>query len=166
MKITDVIGVKWLTPEKTVLGGTVVSPVFGSVPICVHDLYDTEQGQRFWDNAIAGVYGPIFDYAEPEALPEAIPDEISRRQFFQYLHNINIISKSDALAAMQNGAIPAPLQAIIDDLPTEEEKFDAQMFVVGAQNFHRQHWLTDRVCLAMQWNAEQRDDFWRDAHKV
>ncbi|MCH4542710.1 hypothetical protein [Ochrobactrum sp. A-1] len=115
------------------------------------------------------VYGKIWDGAaivEPSPSSEPIPDEISRRQFFQYLAAIGIISKDEALAAMQGGVIPTPLQAIIDQLPTEDDKFNAQMFVVGAQNFNRLHWLTDAVRQAMQWTIEQRNDFWRSASKI
>lgn len=115
------------------------------------------------------VYGKIWDgtaIVEPEPEPEPTPDEISRRQFFQYLAVIGIISKDEALAAVQGGVIPAPLQAIIDQLPTADDRFDAQMFVVGAQNFNRLHWLTDKVRQAMAWTLEQRDDFWRQSAKV
>ncbi|WPM81174.1 hypothetical protein R5W60_05630 [Brucella pseudintermedia] len=106
------------------------------------------------------------DEVPPEHTGQVIPDEISRRQFFQYLAVSGIISKDEALSAMQGGVIPAPLQAIIDQLPTEDDKFNAQMFVVGAQNFNRLHWLTDVVRQAMNWTLEQRDDFWREAAKL
>lgn len=123
-----------------------------------------------WTRGPGGtVYGKIWNgsaIVEPEPEPEPIPDEISRRQFFQHLAVIGIISKDEALAAMQGGVIPAPLQAIIDQLPTDDDKFNAQMFVVGAQNFNRLHWLTDVVRQAMQWTIDQRDHFWRDASKI
>lgn len=111
------------------------------------------------------VYGKVWNgtaIVEP-LVTEPIPDEISRRQFFQYLAVLGIITKAEALAAMQGGIIPAPLQAIIDQLPTEDDRFEAQMFVAGAQNFNRLHWLTDKVRQAMAWTLEQRDDFWREA---
>lgn len=115
------------------------------------------------------VYGKLWNgtaIVEPEPEPEPIPDEISRRQFFQHLAATAIITKAEALAAMQGGVIPAPLQAIIDQLPTEDDRFEAQMFVVGAQNFNRLHWLTDKVRQAMAWTLEQRDEFWREAAKL
>lgn len=115
------------------------------------------------------VYGKIWDgsaIVEPENEPDQIPDEISRRQFFQQLAVMETITNDDALAAMQGGIIPAPLQVIIDQLPTEYDRFNAQMFFVGAQNFNRLHWLTDAVRLAMQWTLEQRDDFWREASRL
>lgn len=115
------------------------------------------------------VYGKIWNGAaivEPEPEAEPIPDNISRRQFFQQLAVMEIITRGDALAALQGGTIPAPLQAIIDQLPTEDHKFDAQMFVIGAQTFDRLHWLTDNVRLAMEWTLEQRDDFWIAAARL
>ncbi|PRA87916.1 hypothetical protein CQ054_05820 [Ochrobactrum sp. MYb29] len=166
MQITDVIGLKWLTPDKTVLGGMVMSPIFGAVPLCVHDRYDTETGQKIWDDALAGKYGPIFDYVKPEPAPVTVPKKISRRQFFQYLAAVEIISKAEAKAALQTGDIPTPLQTIIDQLPTEDDRFSAEIFVVGSQDFEREHWLTNRVREALGWTDGECDDFWRNAYKV
>lgn len=115
------------------------------------------------------VYGKIWNGAaivEPEPEPEPIPDEISRRQFFQQLAVMGIITRADALAAMQGGIIPTPLQAIIDQLPTGDDRFDAQMFIVGAQNFHRLHPLSETVRLSLAWTLEQKDALWRDAAKL
>ncbi|MEN5279255.1 hypothetical protein ABE527_20245, partial [Brucella sp. TWI432] len=90
----------------------------------------------------------------------------SRRQFFQYLAVLEIISRQEALAALQSGAIPAPLQAIIDQLPTEDDRFQAQMFIIGAQNFNRLHPLSETVRLSLGWSVEQKDDFWREAYEL
>ncbi len=165
MIIESVVELKWLDAEHTILGGTVVTSDLGMIPICIHDNYDTPEGQQLWHEAMAGGHGVIAEYVAPETF-EPLPDEISRRQFFQYLAVIGIITKDEALAAMQGGVIPASLQAIIDQLPTDDGKFNAQMFVVGAQNFNRLHWLTDVVREAMHWTLEQRDDFWREAAKL
>ena len=102
----------------------------------------------------------------PEPVIEPIPDEISRRQFFQQLANMEIITREDALAALTSGAIPAPLQTIINALPSDDDKFNAQMLVIGAQAFNRRHPLAEIVRQAMQWTIEQKDDFWRDAAKL
>lgn len=166
MKVTDVVALVWGNPEHTILTGMVVTSDIGTVPICINANYDTEYGQQLWNDAIAGRYGPILEYKEPPINPGPISDEISRRQFFQYLAVLGIITRQEALAALQNGVIPAPLQAIVDQLPTENDQFDAQMFIIGAQNFNRLHWLTDKVRLAMQWTLDQRDDFWREAYKI
>ena len=105
-------------------------------------------------------------YVEPEPDPEPLPDEISRRQFFQQLANMDIITRAEALAAFQGGAIPAPLQVIIDALPTEDAQFDAAMLVSGAQTFNRLHLLAETVRQAMQWTVEQKDNFWIAAYKL
>jgi hypothetical protein len=134
--------------------------------VTIHEGYDTGEGRKLWDDAMAGRYGPILPYKDPEPQPEPVPDEISRRQFFQYLAVLGIISRQEALAALQSGAIPAPLQAIIDQLPTEDDQFEAQMYIIGAQNFNRLHPLSDTVRLALGWTVEQKDEFWREASKL
>lgn len=115
------------------------------------------------------VFGKIWNgtaIVEPDQEPEPIPDEISRRQFFQYLAVLEIITRQEALAALQSGAIPSPLQAIIDQLPSEDDRFEAQMFIIGAQNFNRLHPLSETVRLSLGWSIEQKDDFWREAYKL
>ena len=117
-----------------------------------------------WVDAEHSKFDAVVEFEELE--PKSIPDEISRRQFFQYLAVLGIIIRQEALAALQSGAIPAPLQAIIDELPTEDDQFEAQMFIIGAQNFDRLHPLSDTVRLALGWTVEQKDDFWREAYKL
>lgn len=165
MQITDVIGLKWLTPDKTVLGGMVMSPTYGAVPLCVHDRYDTETGQKIWDDALAGRYGPIFDYVALEPDPVPIPKTISRRQFFQQLANLGCITRDEAKAALQSGVIPAALLTLISKLP-EEEQFDAEMLIIGAATFARQHPLCDKMRVLFDWSSDQADSFWRSAAKL
>ncbi|MEN5278932.1 hypothetical protein ABE527_18545 [Brucella sp. TWI432] len=165
MDIVDVVGLKWLNAEKTILGGTAKSAIFGSVQLCLRDGYDTEAGQKIWDEALAGKYGPIFDYVEPEILPEPVPNEISRRQFFQLLAILGLITKNEAKAALQGGAIPAALQALISQLP-DDEQFDAEMLIIGAATFARLHQLCDKIRILFEWTEEQRDNFWHAASKL
>ncbi|ELT47713.1 hypothetical protein [Brucella intermedia] len=113
------------------------------------------------------VYGAI--WTGTEIIPRAsdiVPDEISRRQFFQQLAVGGIITNAEALAAMKSGTVPQALQAIIDALPTEQDRFNAEMLVIGADTFSRLHALTETVRLAMQWTEEQRDSFWLEASKL
>lgn len=72
MNIVDVVALKWLDPEHTMLGGTVVTTEFGSIPVCYRENYDTPEGRKLWDDAHAGRYGPIFEYQAP---PELTPEE-------------------------------------------------------------------------------------------
>lgn len=105
-------------------------------------------------------------HVEPEAPLEPVPVEISRRQFFQNLAVREIITRQEALAAIQTGAIPAALQAMVDDMDTEDDKFNAEMLIAGAQVFTRSNPLTEIVRVKIGWTSEQTDDFWRAAYKM
>ncbi len=166
MNVVDVLALKWDDPDHTILGGSVKTSDLGVIPICIRANYDTEAGRQIWADAHLGKYGPIFDYREPEALPEPVPDDISRRQFFQQLFVLEIITKPEALTAIPGLNIPPPLQAIIEQLPTQSDRDSAEMLVVGAQNFNRLHPLSETVRLSLGWSVEQKDDFWREAYKL
>ncbi len=105
-------------------------------------------------------------FVQPEPKPAPLRDIISRRQFFQQLANMEIITRTEALAAIQTGTIPTPLQTIIDSLPTDDDKFEAMMLVSGAQEFNRTHSLSETVRIALSWTVEQRDNFWKAAAKL
>ncbi len=165
--IVEVVALRWLNAEQTMLGADVkFSHRTGIDPMCINANYDTQLGRELWDEAMHGLHGTIAQYVEPEPVPEVAPDEISCRQFFQQLAAMEIITKAEALSALQNGTIPPPLQVIIDQLPTEDDKFNAQMLVIGAATFNRLHPLAEIVRQAMQWTAEQKDNFWREAAKL
>lgn len=113
------------------------------------------------------VYGKMWNGSAIIDLTDVIiPEEISRRQFFQQLAVMEIITKDEAMAALQSGAIPAALQAILDQLPTDDDRFNAQMLIIGAAAFNCHHALSETVRLAFGWTVEQRDDFWREAAKL
>ncbi|KAB2689650.1 hypothetical protein [Brucella tritici] len=112
------------------------------------------------------VSGKVWSGSDWVSRPASIPKEISRRQFFQQLAVMEIISKEDAKSAMQTGTIPQPLQAIIDQLPTDDDKFNAEMLVIGADTFDRTHPLAETVRISLGWTDEQKADFWRDASKI
>lgn len=165
--IVEVVALRWLNAEQTMLGADVkFSHRTGIDPMCINANYDTQLGRELWDEAMHGLHGTIAQYVEPEPVPEVAPDEISRRQFFQQLAVMEIITKTEALAALQNGTIPPPLQVIIDQLPTEDDKFNAQMLVIGAASFNRLHTLSEVVRVALDWSIGQRDEFWRSASKL
>ena len=166
MEILSVTNLQWVDAEHSKFDAVVEFEELGIVPYTASPDSTSDYGQKIWAHGIAGEFGAIAEYVEKEPEPKSIPDEISRRQFFQYLAVLGIISRQEALAALQSGAIPAPLQAIIDELPTEDDQFEAQMFIIGAQNFDRLHPLSDTVRLALGWTVEQKDDFWREAYKL
>lgn len=164
MKLMKILTAKWADLDhKALVGMAEVEGVDGEWPFAVHDGYATDLGQSIWDEVQSGAFSQVGPY-EPAPLP--VQDEISRRQFFHQLAVMSLITNADALAALQGGTIPAPLQAIIDQLPTENDRFEAQMFIVGAQNFNRLHPLSETVRLSLGWSVEQKDDFWREAAKL
>lgn len=163
MKVLSAI---WADADKKAVAGEALLDDGTKWPYCVHANYDTKLGREIWDLVNSDEFGQVDDYSPPPPEPDPIPDEISRRQFFQYLAALEIITRQEALAALQTGAIPTPLQAIIEQLPTEDDRFEAQMFIVGAQNFNRLHPLSETVRLSLEWTVEQKDDFWREASKL
>lgn len=98
-------------------------------------------------------------------VPEPPPEVISDRQFFQRLANMSIITEDEALAAVQVGAIPAAMLAIINLMP-EASRFAVKMLVAGATDFHRSHEDVASFLAAMNWTDAQRDQLWRDAAKL
>lgn len=161
MKLIEVKNPRWSNAEHTMLDVDATFDSVGTIPFTARPT-EGEFGPSIFAAALDGEYGAIANYIAP---PEPIPDLISRRQFFQQLAAMEMISNADALAAMQRGVIPAPLQTIIDTLP-EENQFESQMLIVGADSFNRTHPLTETVRLAMQWTEEQRDSFWLEASKL
>ncbi|GAA0613179.1 hypothetical protein [Paenochrobactrum glaciei] len=142
--------------------GSIIAVIDGQVMVVPDDMSNRHRVMLAEWEAEGNVIEP---YVAPPVI-ELIPDEISRRQFFQQLAVMEIITKAEALAALQNGTIPDPLQVIIDQLLTEDDQFNAQMLVIGASTFNRTHPLAEIVRQAMQWSVEQKDDFWREAHKL
>lgn len=101
--------------------------------------------------------------AMQEASPvinNAVPQVISRRQFYQGLAVSGRITKAEALAAVQTGAIPAALQVMVDAMEDEDAKFEASMLLAGAADFDRDHPLVLVIAMAQQMSEAQVDDFW------
>jgi hypothetical protein len=90
------------------------------------------------------------------------PRVISRRQFFHQLALSGTCTQLEALAAMQNGAIPAVLQALVNALP-DEQQFSASMMIMGNNTFERDHPFVIAFGAAFGWTPEQIDEFWAAA---
>lgn len=105
------------------------------------------------------------DYSIPPATipsPVIIPT-ISRRQFFQQAAISGMITKTEALTAVQDGPLPASLQAIIDGIQDEDEKFNASMILSGAVSFERNHPLVEQIGTVFNMTPEQIDQFFISA---
>lgn len=94
------------------------------------------------------------------------PKIISDRQFYQRLSQLGLITAEEALAAVGPGTIPSALVALIDALPTEEEKFSARMLLVGATQFDLNHPLVAVFALAFGWTKDQLNNFWIEASQL
>ena len=75
------------------------------------------------------------------------------------------ITEAEALAAVGTGTIPAAMQALIAQLPADQQ-FAAKMLVSGATIFRRLHPVADMIRQLYQWAPEQRDAFWLAASKL
>lgn len=126
----------------------------------------TEADLLFGDAQIAaaqmGASLPFEPSPEPPA-PPPVPDEISDRQFAHQLAKAAIISQAEALAFVRTGTIPNALQMIVDVMPDDEARFDAQMFLSGAVVFKRSHPLTAAIGTAYGFSPDQMDDFFHSA---
>jgi hypothetical protein len=97
-----------------------------------------------------------------EAPKERLAD-ISDRQFAQALANMGVITRPEALVFVKEGKVPAALQAVIDAIPDEDERFAADMQVSGATVFERNHPSTLAIAHALKWTDDQMDDLWKQA---
>lgn len=89
---------------------------------------------------------------------------LSDRQFFQKAALDGYITREDALAAVQTGFIPAPIQAFIDAMQDVDVRFDATMFFSGGTTFYRPHPLVEGVLMDFGLQDEEAmNAFFREA---
>lgn len=106
--------------------------------------------------------GYVWDGTALSEPPLPVPDEISRRQFFQQMAVAGLISQTEAIAAVKAGEIPAALMAFVTSLPAEVQ-FAAEMLIIGATTFHRSHPLVEAFGTLQGLSSAQVDDLWRAA---
>jgi hypothetical protein len=92
-----------------------------------------------------------------DPVPVTVPN-ISRRQFYQQLAVVGVISQDEALAALATGTIPAALALIVAAFPAPQQ-FAAKMFLVGATEILRQHPMSAAFAQAYGWTDAQTDAF-------
>lgn len=153
MNIVDVVALKWLDPEHTMLGGTAVTTEFGPVPVCIRENYDLEYGRKLWDDAHAGKYGPILEYVAP---PELTPEE--KRELMPV-----ITKRQLRLTLVRNGISLAQVEAKIDAMPDGLPKQEAKIEWDTASEFRRLHPTLLLVAQALSLSEEQVDAMWEEA---
>ncbi|WKT94549.1 hypothetical protein QYR01_10620 [Brucella anthropi] len=153
MNIVDVVALKWLDPEHTMLGGTVVTTEFGPIPVCFRENYDTEEGRKVWQDAHAGKYGPIFEYQAP---PELTSEE--KRELMPV-----ITKRQLRLALVRHGISLAQVEAAIAAMPDGLPKQEAEIEWSDASEFRRLHPTLLLVAQALNLTNEQVDAMWDEA---
>lgn len=99
-----------------------------------------------------------------EATPPAPPpvrEDISRRQFFEGLAEIKLITKDEAFDAVASGVIPPALMAIVNGMTDEDAKFKAKMLLAGATEYFRSHPLVMVFAVVQGMSEAEVDNFWR-----
>lgn len=98
---------------------------------------------------------------EPPAPP--VPSTISKRQSFQQAAIEEIITKEEAIAAVQTGTIPAKFLELINSLESDDAKFAYTMLISGATSFDRNHFLIEQLGKTLNKTSEEIDEFFRKA---
>jgi hypothetical protein len=104
-------------------------------------------------------------FTNPNPPPAAPIPNILRRQFYQQLSVQGIITQAQALAAVQGGTIPAPLQTVVNGLPSAEQ-FGATMMLAADATFSRNHPMTIAIGTAYGWTSAQIDSFFQAASQL
>lgn len=86
---------------------------------------------------------------------------ISDRQFFQALATApySIITAQEALDAVKTGDIPPVMQAVIDQLPADQQ-FSATMLIAGGTIYQRDNPLVTVFGASQGMDAAAIDAFW------
>jgi hypothetical protein len=77
----------------------------------------------------------------------------------------SIITQAQALAAVQGGTIPAPLQTVVNGLPSSEQ-FAATMMLAADATFSPTHPMTIAIGTAYGWTSAQIDSFFQAAAQL
>jgi len=116
----------------------------------------------YGDQAIAALPELLRRQADRQPPPPIItpPMILSHRQFYEVCALKGIITKAEALEAVRHGTMPAKIGAFLDQLPADQ-RFHAEMLLVGASTFERDHPMTDAIGHALGYTDEQMDDLWK-----
>ncbi len=119
------------------------------------------------DNGTARI-GGVWDgvsFQPPLPAPEPVPRVISRRQLLIALAAAGFISAEEALAAAQNGAVPAAIARIFDRLPAEQA-IAARITWATMTEVYREDPLIGALVAAGVATSEQVDALFRVAAGV
>lgn len=93
--------------------------------------------------------------------PEAVPVEISRRQFYEGLVVVERITWAECLQVLRDGTLPIAVQAMLAEVPDMEIRNKAESRLIGAGSF----FFSDQFVLIFAavegWSDDQVAAFWR-----
>lgn len=95
------------------------------------------------------------------AVVEPVPEEISRRQFFQVLALSGRITYDEALAAVTSGALPAAIDYLIERIEDDDIRWSVRMSF-AALTFYRSNWCVEMFAAMQEMTAEETDQIWRN----
>ncbi|MDQ0422284.1 hypothetical protein J2045_003332 [Peteryoungia aggregata LMG 23059] len=136
--------------------GEIVAAIDGSLYFIPDDMAN---GHRRMIAEWEGEGNTIPPYQPP---PPPVPQEISDRQFFQELANMDLITEEEAEDAVASGTVPAAMLALVDQLP-EGQRFGARMLLKGATTFERAHPITATIGQIFGIDSAAIDELWRRA---
>lgn len=142
MSVYAVFDANGRNPAFYVVGLNCDAPPAGSVEIteAERDAWVANPGAFRWDGS------QIVAYAPPVEPPP--PPDISDRQFARGLWGDSIITYADFLGFIGPGTIPAPIQAIVSQLPDDDTgkptaRKDAVGFLTGSKLYEFGHPLVE-----------------------
>lgn len=110
---------------------------------------------------IAALQGQIAHMTrQREAAIATAPAIVSDRQFAQGLALLGLITREEALAFVQTGALPDLLAAYVASIEDEPRRFEVKMLLSGAKEFHRDHPLVPAIAAWAGLDGEALDAFW------
>lgn len=92
------------------------------------------------------------------AVPPEIPESVSRRQILIGMALVGWISEKEAIDALATGARPTAVEAVIDQLP-QEEQFPATMKWIGFQTAYRDDAMVAALATAAGKTEQDVDKF-------
>lgn len=109
------------------------------------------------------VVAEIQAMADTIVVPPPVPEVISTRQFFYQAYLDGRIPKDELLGALKTGDIPTTIQTAISAGLPQEMQEPAEIFLIGAVEFRRDHPVTSLIGAALGMDAAAIDEFWRKA---
>lgn len=111
-------------------------------------------------------FGDFHIVARQKDIPEFVPIVITDGQFAHALYKMGVITHEERMAFVKTGEIPSALRNVIDAIPDQEMRRDAEYLVSGAQTFSRLHPMTEALRQGMGWTVQQMLDLWLAGSKL